>query len=261
MWKICKNDFDAAGGIKEMGFRIAIPGLGNGNVDYYIRALAAAGCESVYVTPENRELYNDDEFDGLLLSGGPDVNPHRFGEENTGSWRIADALDDIEFSILDDFVEDGKPVLGICRGIQVINIYFGGNIYQHLPDFERHTGDRYIQGDGSGEGHYAEVKNHGFVNHEVYADNGSWLSHLYGTRLMTNSAHHQALKETAHDLRTDARCGEDGIVEAVHHKDLPVIGTQFHPERMCLENKSGELIDGLEIFREFARMCRKRAAE
>ena len=238
-----------------MSLRIAIPGLGKGNLEYYINALTAAGCEPVCVTPDNRELYNDDEFDGLLLSGGPDVNPHRFGEVNSGSWQISDALDDIEFSVLDDFVEDGKPVLGICRGIQVINIYFGGNIYQHLPDFEKHTGDRYIQENGA-EGHYAEVENHGFVNHEVFADNGSWLAHLYGTQFMTNSAHHQALKEVAHDLVVDARCGEDGIVEAVHHRDLPVIGTQFRPERMCLENRSSDLIDGLEIFRGFSQMCR-----
>lgn len=236
--------------------RIAIPTMGHGKNPNYMAALTAAGCMPLEILPEDLKSFSVQDFDGLLLPGGPDVDPGRFGEENCGSWRIDKKLDDHEFSVLDSFVSAGLPVIGICRGIQVINIYFGGTLHQHLKTFEAHTNDRFIP-DGSLDGGHSETVGGGdsFLVHEIHADNGSWLSHLYDVNFMTNSSHHQAVRKAGEDLIIDARCSLDGAVEALHHTKLPVIGLQFHPERMCLKFSDERTVNGLKIFTAFRELC------
>ena len=117
--------------------RIAVPEIDQ-NVKNYTRALRAAGMEPVVISRQTEQMqqayqqeyldyseFKAENYDGLLLPGGGDINPNRYGQENQGSIMIMDALDELQFAMLDDFVKLGKPVLGICRGHQVINVYFG----------------------------------------------------------------------------------------------------------------------------------------
>ena len=78
------------------------------------------------------------QFDGLLIPGGEDIDPARYGQENTGCRTIDPVMDELQFHALDIFVKAGKPVLGICNGMQMINIYFGGDLIQDIPSKQRH---------------------------------------------------------------------------------------------------------------------------
>ncbi len=106
-------------------------------------------------------------YDGLLIPGGVDINPSRYGQENRGSVMMMDELDELQFDILDAFVKNGKPILGICRGHQLINAYFGGTLIQHLPTAFRHS---------------RKLDEPDKV-HRCIAEEESWLSTVYsGTR-------------------------------------------------------------------------------
>ena len=109
--------------------------VGEKGIEAYEKAITACGAIPVvnYKTKAKVE-----DYDGLLLCGGVDINPARYGMENRGAENIDDERDDVEFQILDDFVRSEKPVFGICRGMQLINVYFGGTLIQHLSDSEMH---------------------------------------------------------------------------------------------------------------------------
>jgi len=149
-------------------------------------------------------------FDALLLTGGYDVDPRRFGEERLyDTINLCPERDSYEFALLDEFVRAGRPVLGICRGIQVVNVYFGGSLWQDLPAQQ-------------GLCHYG-------TTHPVYAVSGSFVDGLFGGEFAVNSSHHQAIKTTGSGLSVVCRA-PDGTVEAVSHASLPVWGVQWHPE-------------------------------
>lgn len=149
--------------------------------------------------------------DALLLTGGCDVSPARYGEETDPACGPIDAeRDAIEFALLEAFVREKKPVLGICRGAQVINCFFGGTLYQDLPS-------------------QCGVSHHG-VAHPVACRADSFLAHLFGKRFVTNSSHHQSVKAPGEGLEIVATSGD--IVEGLAHTSLPIYAVQFHPERM-----------------------------
>ncbi len=231
--------------------RIAIPEIDQ-NVTNYTRAVLAAGMEPVVISVQLEQVqqmfqqeymdyseFRAEAYDGLLLPGGGDVNPRRYGQENQGSIMIMDALDELQFTMLDDFVKSEKPVLGICRGHQVINVYFGGTLIQHLPASFRH---------------FRELDEPDKA-HRCIAQAGSWLAKLYGTEFPHNSAHHQAVDRLGAGLVVDSRCPEDGTVEALHHCALPIYSVQWHPERMCLELSRNDTVNGLPVMRFFGRLC------
>lgn len=199
---------------------------GGGDASSYLAALEAAGG-----TGEARYLpVADLSYDGLLLTGGGDPHPSLFGQENRGSREIDRARDRAELDLLDGFLGAGKPVLAICRGHQMVNIYLGGTLIQDLPP-------------GPAERHQAPDRD---LLHQVRAETGSLLRRLYGSAFLVNSNHHQALGELGRGLRGTA-WSEDGVVEAAEHETLPLISVQFHPERLT---RPGGL-DGGAIFRAF----------
>lgn len=235
--------------------RIAIPEI-HQDVKNYVSAVRGAGMEPVVVSAvkepvraQSRQRYPDyagvqvhmefqaEDFDGLLLPGGGDINPVRFGQENQGSIAISDELDELQFAMLDRFVKCQKPVLGICRGHQLINVYFGGTLIQHLPGSFRHA----REGNGPDK------------VHSVIAGEESWLAKLYGTKFFHNSAHHQAVDRAGSGLVFDSYCPEDSTVESLHHAELPIYGVQWHPERMCLEHRRDDTVNGLPVFLFFGR--------
>jgi len=212
--------------------KIAIPGR-DGDVINYTIAMMMLGAQPVVVWDE----WNVDEFDGLLLPGGVDVHPGRYGQENIACGTIDEALDGIQFDITDAFVKAGKPVLGICRGHQLLNVYFGGTLIQDLENADHHKwtpeGDRV---------------------HDTTADEGSFLAGLYGTAFPVNSAHHQAVDAIGEGLKA-IQYSDDGIIEAMHHKTLPVISVQWHPERMCFDHQRNDTVDGSIVLKYFLDMC------
>ena len=231
--------------------RIVIPEI-NQNVKNYVNAAAAAGMEPVVVSVQAEQVpqtyqqeyldyseFRVDAYDGLLLPGGGDINPARYGQEDHGSTMINDELDKLQFAILDDFVKKGKPVFGICRGHQVINVYFGGTMIQHLSTSFRHA--RKLE---------EPDKVHACTAYEE-----SWLAKIYGTNFSHNSAHHQAVDRLGENLMVDSRCTEDGTIEAIHHAILPVYSVQWHPERMCLEWEREDTVNGLPVLEFFSRVC------
>ena len=212
--------------------KIAIPGR-DGDVINYTIAMMMLGAQPVVVWDE----WNVEDFDGLLLPGGVDVHPGRYGQENVACGTIDEALDEIQFSIADAFVKAGKPVMGICRGHQLLNVYFGGTLIQDLENADHHKwtpeGDRV---------------------HSTVAGEGSFLDGIYGTAFAVNSAHHQAVDTLGEGLKV-IQHSDDGVIEAMHHEVLPVISVQWHPERMCFDHARSDTVDGSKVLQYFLDMC------
>ncbi len=152
-------------------------------------------------------------FDGFLFSGGVDVNPVLYGEEKKfDSVEIDDERDAFEKGLFEAVYPTGKPILGICRGIQSINVFLGGTLHQHI--------DGHSQA-GNGENRA----------HTVTVYEGSMLHRLCGkTEIAVNSFHHQVVKDLSPKLTADA-VNPDGYIEAAHAEGHPfLLGVQFHPE-------------------------------
>ena len=180
------------------------------------------------------------DYDGLVLCGGGDIDPSRFGCENNGSIRIDTKRDECEFALLDAFVKAGKPVFGICRGYQVINVYFGGDMIQHLPNFEYH-------------------RQEGDAVHSVVAKTDSIIKTLYGESFCVNSMRHQAVDKIGEGLVGTHVSDSDGVVEGLQHESLPVFGVQWHPERTCFDYKREGVVDGSKLIEYFIELCQKQA--
>lgn len=153
--------------------------------------------------------------DGLLLTGGADVEPARYGEQTLDACGAVDLWrDTAEFAYAKAFIAAKKPVMGICRGLQTLNVVLGGTLYQDIPS-------------------QLGIEHPGGTVHEVTAREGSNLERLFGRRFLVNSYHHQAVKTLAPGLVADAVfAGDERIVEAFHHTELPIAAYQWHPERM-----------------------------
>ena len=177
-----------------------------------------ASCTTSLHVPETSS------YDALLLPGGGDIDPVLFGQLNCGSRFFDPVLDRLQLSVLKAFVSEKKPVLGICRGMQLINIFFGGDIHQDLPSAGRH---QYTNGD---------------QYHETFALPDTVLYRLYGERFVVNSAHHQGVDLKAPSLSYIQYC-DDGVVEGLCHHYLPIVGVQWHPERLSDKERS-EAVNG-----------------
>jgi len=206
--------------------------VANGSNANYTNAVTQSG--AIAIAGQLPEVSVD--YDGLLLCGGADVDPVHYGQPIAGSVNINPDRDANDLALARAFIAAGKPILGICRGHQVLNIALGGTLHQHIPTAEKHRGP-------------------GDAVHEVIAEEPSLFTRLYGSRFCTNSSHHQALDRLGEGLRVLLRCPEDGTVEAVCHASLPILGVQFHPERMCLSHARADTVNGFPIFRWFTALC------
>jgi putative glutamine amidotransferase len=169
-----------------------------------------------------REIY--ERLDGLLIPGGVDINPAEYGEAvRPECGNLDPARDRVELQLARWAIEDGKPILGLCRGHQIINVACGGTMWQDLasqkPSFHKHD---FFPTAGFERDHLA---------HEIDIVPGSRLSHLLeSTRAPVNSMHHQGIKDLGDGLLASATA-DDGLIEAIETTgDAFCVGVQWHPE-------------------------------
>ncbi|MBQ2996658.1 MAG: gamma-glutamyl-gamma-aminobutyrate hydrolase family protein [Oscillibacter sp.] len=195
---------------------ICIPGKRKCFQNYYRAAVRCGG--TVVSDPAEAEL--------LILPGGGDIEPWRYGAENTASRGFEPRRDEEELKLTEQFLQAGKPVIGICRGMQLLNVFFGGTLVQDIPGHSQMAGeDRF----------------------HATAIAASCLRELYGKALVVNSAHHQAVQRLGKGLR-EIQWAEDGVVEAIQHERFPVLGLQWHPERLGKQ--------GLRLFYRIMEDCK-----
>ena len=169
------------------------------------------------------------EFDGLLLPGGGDIDPELLNEPNQGSRNIDTELDIIQFQALDLFVKTQKPILGICKGFQLINLYFGAELIQNLPSPSIHPVTK-EETDA-----YHEVTTCFLSTHPMPH---TFPFPQFPEKTIVNSAHHQGIIKNGKSL-FPFQTAPDGITEGFIHEELPILAFQWHPERMLLsENQT-----------------------
>lgn len=192
----------------------------------YINAITAAGAIPMIIPiVEKLEIQQCQLglIDGLMLTGGDDLQPHLYGEEpHPALGKTTPARDDYELSLLRQAFSLGLPILGICRGLQLINVAFGGTLYQDLPE-QYHIKDLL----------HSQEPTPDTATHPVSLIAGTRLQTIFNTNeLEANSLHHQAVKNLAPGFIINAYA-RDGIIEGIEmDSDAFVLGVQWHPEQM-----------------------------
>ncbi len=204
----------------------------------YVDAIKALGAEPTRMYCPSVST----EYDGLIVCGGVDVHPARYGEEVNGAVNMDEARDAAEIALIEAFLKAGKPILGVCRGHQLLNVYFGGTLLQHLPNVLEHS--TALAGKD--------------IVHNVVSVKGSITERLYGECFSVNSWHHQAILKLGDGLCITQRAETDDVIEGFAHNSLPVFGVQWHPERMCCSQKRDDTVDGSVIFEYFIHVCEEK---
>ena len=186
----------------------------------YLAVLSLLGL-SAADTPE--------KSDALLLPGGGDIHPRFSGKKTAGATDIDEARDLRELALTHAFAARSVPIFGICRGLQVINVAFGGTLCQHI--------DGHGQVGGTDRLHKTQT-------------NDTLLRSLYGARFTANSAHHQSVDRLGADLHA-IQWADDGTVEALRHATLPIFAVQWHPERLSGAFKRDDAVDGGLLLKAF----------
>ena len=187
------------------------------------------------------------ELDGLVLQGGTDISPQMYGEEPLRpEWSGDPERDRYEIDLLNRFLDAKKPVLGICRGQQLINVALGGSLYQDTAT--QKAGAQLHQDIAIYDGKY----------HHVDILPGTRLASLYPGvgRAKVNSLHHQAVHRLGKGLAVEAHSAEDGVIEAIRHGGPQyVAGVQWHPE--FLHGRNDGVLDAAPLLAEFLQASRE----
>lgn len=173
--------------------------------------------------------------DALLLPGGGDIHPKYYGREILGAREIDEARDAAEFALVEDFLARGRPIIGICRGLQLVNVFFGGTLRQHIAGHEQKNGRDTV--------------------HLTHTED-LLLKELYGAKFFVNSAHHQAVDRLGTGLRA-VQWAQDGTIEALRHEKLPLFALQWHPERLHAAGGAGKRAEGDELIAAICRWAEK----
>lgn len=203
----------------------------------YRDAIEAAGIEPVLVAA-GQEI-DLDKYSGVVLTGGGDVNPARYGEVRAPETQPPDNERDLaEAGLIDQTLERDMPLLAICRGLQMLNVQLGGALVQHLETSGKHRGT-----------HRNKARDHSRAVHEVKIEPGTLLASIAETdRWQVNSRHHQAASRIGGGLRVSARDAEDDTIEALEMPDKRfVLAVQWHPEDQALTDRNQ-----LRLFQAFA---------
>ncbi|MEW2480762.1 gamma-glutamyl-gamma-aminobutyrate hydrolase family protein [Mycobacterium sp. NPDC049093] len=213
----------------------------------YFEGVTRAGGIALLLPPQpvDRDIADSvlDRVDGLVITGGPDVDPARYGQQSHPATNEAPTERDAwEFALLEAALRRGVPVLGICRGAQVLNTALGGTLHQHLPEVIGHT--------------HHQKGNAIFGTSAVLTVPGTKLAELIGGASDAQCYHHQAIDRLGEGLVVSAR-DSDGVIEAVERDptlpgDVFVLGVQWHPE---------ESLDDLRLFTAVVEAARIYATE
>ncbi|MGW1751724.1 gamma-glutamyl-gamma-aminobutyrate hydrolase family protein [Streptomyces sp. NPDC002092] len=203
----------------------------------YVDGVHRAGGRAVVLPPDDTDADVLARLDGLLLPGGADIDPARYGAARHAQTDTPSADRDAgELLLLDAALAAGLPVLGVCRGLQLLALAYGGTLHQHLPDLVGHNGHCPAEGV--------------FGEHPVHLVPGSRAAAVYGERTVVNSHHHQAVLDPG-ALHVTGRA-DDGVVEAAEDPSLPfVLGVQWHPE----------VLGDPELFAAFVAACAARSLQ
>jgi putative glutamine amidotransferase len=236
--------------------RIAIPVPHSGDADYaaralpqYVRALERAGGEAVCIPLNGGEAL----VEGLVASCGAvllpgsraDVLPEKYGATRDPKTADADLpRDAVDELLLHDAYQRRKPILGICYGLQILNVHRAGSLLQHIESPVNHEAGRKVA-----------------IAHEVAVEADSMLARIVaeteanGLRIPVNSSHHQSAESVGEGLRPVARCPDDGIIEALEGTDPKhfVLAVQWHPERSVDEDTASRA-----IFSSFVRAAERK---
>lgn len=185
----------------------------------YIESLLKYDCNVIMLTTNNPALNEVLNLcDGFLITGGGDMCPKYYGEENKGlSNEVCEEIDIIDKQVIEYAYKHKTPMLGICRGHQSINVILGGSLIQHI---DNHT----------------SIKD----NHTVRTIKNKYLD--FDEEILTNSYHHQAINKIAPDM-TAIAYHHDGTIEAIIHDNLPIICLQWHPEKSPEKKESKIIFD------------------
>lgn len=162
------------------------------------------------------------KVDGLVLAGGQDVSPLLYGEEpSLKLGPVSPERDAFELEIIKEAWKEKKPILAVCRGLQILNVAFGGSLYQDLSEFPK-LEVQHVQKSLPDQG-----------VHSIFTEKGTWTHKVFGSKYPVNSYHHQAIKELADEFKPVA-WSKDGLIEAFETKDDSrlAVGIQWHPEWM-----------------------------
>ncbi len=195
---------------------------------YYSEAIELAGGTGVLLPPSRDIKGGAEIIDGLLISGGGDILPEYYGEnplDRDTLRSVPKSRTDFEMRLLEECLNLRKPILGICYGMQLINVFFGGTLYQDI--------------DGHGTGfHEVEIKDNGLIPLGIYR---------------VNTSHHQAIKDTGKGIIILGVSNKDGIIEAITHEKYDFIyGVQWHPERLNNEKSK-------RLFEHFINLAKQRS--
>lgn len=184
----------------------------------YVQAVENAGYVAIIIPFDSSHIeYFVQELDAFLIPWGQDVCPDYYFEEPAGAVDFCYIQDKSAFHLIDLVVRSWKPILWICRWMQLINVFFWGSLYQHIENHELHN--QY-------EKRYQTV-------HNIRLMEGGFLENIFKTQILpVNSIHHQAIKELGSGLSVTAYDEETDVIEGFTHHSLPVYGFQWHPEKL-----------------------------
>lgn len=201
---------------------------GNNN---YKKALERLNIPYIVLSPDEKVSWN--EISGIIFIGGEDIHPSYYNEKiEEENLEINKKRDQWEFNLMYFAFKKGIPILGICRGCQLINVFLGGSLYQDLKRYKR-------------EGKISQI--HWRVggkdsSHKISIEKDTYLYKiLRKEEIIVNSSHHQAIKKLGKNLKVSARFIDNGfeIIEGIEHEDYPyLIGVQWHPERLVCEESN-----------------------
>ena len=218
-----------------------------GVISRYMEALLAAG-GAPFIVPmtSDKGLLNEylDVADGVFVPGGIDVCPNLYGESPDPNLGRTDVeLDEFQLSLIRLAHERFMPICGVCRGVQVMNVAFGGTLVQHVGNIPGAISHRQQNTDGDRP------------YHKLRAEENSFIAEVFGVDFGVNSFHHQAAKAVAPGFRITSHA-PDGIIESLERIDNEhwEVGVQWHPERMIYKET-----ENLELFKRFVTECRKRS--